>query len=173
MMKYELFVEIFQVLIVLIVLSVSKKNNFMNLSDKLSRTEVNVVKEIGEFKPEEYWSLDADLELKGNNVIPVHFVGENDKRIALASESQTDEYIKKSGKSFKCTELKEGERSRKAPFPFTTSTLQQEASKVLNFSTKKTMQLAQTLYEGVEVKGHGIIGLITYLRTDSVRVTAL
>ena len=128
-------------------------------------------KEIGEFKPEEYWSLDADLELKGNNVIPVHFVGENDKRIALASESQTDEYIKKSGKSFKCTELKEGERSRKAPFPFTTSTLQQEASKVLNFSTKKTMQLAQTLYEGVEVKGHGTIGLITYLRTDSVRVS--
>jgi DNA topoisomerase-1 len=85
-------------------------------------------KEIGDFKPEEYWSLDADLELKGNNVIPVHFVGENDKRIALTSESQTDEYIKKSGKSFKCTELKEGERSRKAPFPFTTSTLKQSAS---------------------------------------------
>lgn len=128
-------------------------------------------KEIADFKPEEYWSLDADLELKGNNVIPVHFVGENDKRIALTSEGQTDSYIKKSGRNFKCTELKEGERTRKAPFPFTTSTLQQEASKVLNFSTKKTMQLAQTLYEGVEVKGHGTIGLITYLRTDSVRVS--
>ncbi|MBO4509956.1 MAG: type I DNA topoisomerase [Lachnospiraceae bacterium] len=128
-------------------------------------------KEIADFKPEEYWSLDAELLVKGNNVIPVHFVGEKDKRVALNSESQTDSYIKKSGKSFKCTELKEGERSRKAPFPFTTSTLQQEASKVLNFSTKKTMQLAQTLYEGVEVKGHGTIGLITYLRTDSVRVS--
>ena len=128
-------------------------------------------KEIQDFKPEEYWSLDAELLVKGNNVIPVHFVGEKDKRVALNSESQTDSYIKKSGKSFKCIELKEGERSRKAPFPFTTSTLQQEASKVLNFSTKKTMQLAQTLYEGVEVKGHGTIGLITYLRTDSVRVS--
>ena len=67
-------------------------------------------------------------------------------------------------------EVKKGERVKKAPIPFTTSTMQQEASKALNFSTQKTMRLAQQLYEGVEVKGHGTIGLITYLRTDSTRI---
>ena len=72
--------------------------------------------------------------------------------------------------SFAVTEVKHGERSKKAPNPFTTSTLQQEASKVLNFSTTKTMRLAQQLYEGVDIKGHGTIGLITYLRTDSTRI---
>ena len=128
-------------------------------------------KEINEFKPQEYWSLDAELNVKGKNTVPVHFYGEGDKKISLTSEKETDKYIKKAGKVFRCTELKESEKRRKAPLPFTTSTLQQEASKVLNFSTKKTMQLAQTLYEGVDVKGHGTIGLITYLRTDSVRVS--
>ena len=128
-------------------------------------------KEINDFKPEEYWSLDAELKMKGGDVIPTHFYGEGDKKMQLTSEAQTDSYIKMSGSSFRCTEVKESEKRRKAPFPFTTSTLQQEASKVLNFSTKKTMQLAQALYEGVEVKGHGSIGLITYLRTDSVRVS--
>ena len=68
-------------------------------------------------------------------------------------------------------DIKKGERSKKAPLPFTTSTLQQEASKALNFSTQKTMRLAQQLYEGVEVKGQGTVGLITYLRTDSTRVS--
>ena len=74
------------------------------------------------------------------------------------------------GQAYTVEELKIGERIKKAPIPFTTSTLQQEASKVLNFSTQKTMRLAQQLYEGVEVKGRGTIGLITYLRTDSTRV---
>ncbi len=129
--------------------------------------------EINAFKPEEYWSLDATLAGNGKNKkgISIHFHGEGETKINLSTEAQTDGYIKKSGKSFKCSEIKETEKHRKAPFPFTTSTLQQEASKVLNFSTKKTMQLAQELYEGVEVKGHGTIGLITYLRTDSVRVS--
>ena len=67
--------------------------------------------------------------------------------------------------------MKKGERIKKAPLPFTTSTLQQEASKVLNFSTQKTMRIAQQLYEGVEIKGSGTVGLITYLRTDSTRVS--
>ena len=67
--------------------------------------------------------------------------------------------------------MKKGERSKKAPLPFTTSTLQQEASKVLNFSTQKTMRLAQQLYEGVDIKGQGTVGIITYLRTDSVRIS--
>ena len=127
-------------------------------------------KEISEFKPVEYWSLDAELT-NGKTTIPVHFHGEGDKRKELASEKETDEYIKKAGKTFICKEVKTSEKHRKAPLPFTTSTLQQEASKMLNFSTKKTMQLAQSLYEGVEIKGHGTIGLITYLRTDSVRVS--
>ncbi|MFR8297256.1 MAG: DNA topoisomerase [Hominisplanchenecus sp.] len=68
-------------------------------------------------------------------------------------------------------EVKKGERTKKAPVPFTTSTLQQEASKVLNFSTQKTMRVAQQLYEGVDIKGSGTVGLITYLRTDSTRVS--
>ena len=68
-------------------------------------------------------------------------------------------------------EVKKGERTKKAPFPFTTSTLQQEASKVLNFSTQKTMRLAQQLYEGIDIKGNGTVGVITYLRTDSTRIS--
>ncbi len=68
------------------------------------------------------------------------------------------------------SDVKKGERIKKAPLPFTTSTLQQEASKVLNFSTQKTMRLAQQLYEGVDIKGNGTVGIITYLRTDSTRV---
>ena len=132
-------------------------------------------KEINDFVPEEYWSLDAVLDTgaasKGKG-LSVHFYGRKDERIIPHSEKETDGFIKTYGKKLKCIEVKEGEKHRKAPLPFTTSTLQQEASKVLNFSTKKTMQLAQTLYEGVEVEGHGTIGLITYLRTDSIRVSA-
>ncbi|MCR4625261.1 MAG: type I DNA topoisomerase [Lachnospiraceae bacterium] len=132
-------------------------------------------KEINDFVPEEYWSLDAILDTgaasKGKG-LSVHFYGRKDERIIPHSEKETDGFIKIYGKKLKCIEVKEGEKHRKAPLPFTTSTLQQEASKVLNFSTKKTMQLAQTLYEGVEVEGHGTIGLITYLRTDSIRVSA-
>ena len=75
------------------------------------------------------------------------------------------------GAEYRVKEVKKGERLKKAPLPFTTSTLQQEASKVLNFSTQKTMRLAQQLYEGVEIKGEGTVGLITYLRTDSTRVS--
>lgn len=74
------------------------------------------------------------------------------------------------GRKFLVEEIKNGERTKKPPIPFTTSTMQQEASKALNFSTQKTMRVAQQLYEGVDVKGHGTIGLITYLRTDSTRV---
>ena len=73
--------------------------------------------------------------------------------------------------SYKITEIKNSERMRKAPLPFTTSTLQQEASKSLNFSTQKTMRIAQQLYEGVEIKGQGLVGLISYLRTDSTRIS--
>ena len=75
------------------------------------------------------------------------------------------------GERFEVLEVKKGERVKKAPLPFTTSTLQQEASKTLNFPISKTMRIAQQLYEGVDVKGQGTVGLITYLRTDSVRIS--
>ena len=75
------------------------------------------------------------------------------------------------GARFQVTDVKNGERAKKAPLPFTTSTLQQEASKVLNFSTSKTMRLAQQLYEGIDVEGQGTVGIITYLRTDSTRIS--
>ena len=90
----------------------------------------------------------------------------------IKSEAQMNELLKNLEEAkFVIKEIKKSERTRKAPLPFTTSTLQQEAAKALNYSTKKTMQLAQQLYEGIEIKGHGTLGLITYLRTDSIRVS--
>lgn len=92
--------------------------------------------------------------------------------MAVETKEQLDEILKGlENETFTVSEVKKGERSKKAPLPFTTSTLQQEASKVLNFSTQKTMRLAQQLYEGVEVKGKGTIALISYLRTDSTRIS--
>ena len=91
--------------------------------------------------------------------------------MTIRSKEELDGILRElEGASYRVEDVKQGERIKKAPIPFTTSTLQQEASKNLNFSTQKTMRLAQQLYEGVEIKGHGTIGLITYLRTDSTRV---
>lgn len=130
--------------------------------------------EINAFVPEEYWTLEANLELKGQKKpVIAKYYGEGDTKVEVKSEEQADAIIKSVKKaSFKVAEVKKGERSKKAPLPFTTSTLQQEASKVLNYSTQKTMRIAQQLYEGVEIKGHGTVGVITYLRTDSTRVSA-
>ncbi|MCR4691112.1 MAG: type I DNA topoisomerase [Lachnospiraceae bacterium] len=132
--------------------------------------------EISAFIPKEYWSLDVDLLLgsgKSKATLPVHYYGKDGKKEELSSKAQVDEIIAACRKdTFEITELKRGERVRKAPLPFTTSTLQQEASKALNFSAQKTMRLAQQLYEGVEIKGSGTVALITYLRTDSTRVSA-
>lgn len=130
-------------------------------------------KEIEEFVPQEYWSLDAAF-LAGGEKKPLiaKFYGTKEKKLAISSKEELDEIVKKlENAQFVVSELKNGERHRKAPLPFTTSTLQQEAAKVLNFSTQKTMRLAQQLYEGVDVAGHGTVGLISYLRTDSVRVS--
>ncbi len=129
--------------------------------------------EINAFIPEEYWTLDALLDVKGEKKpLCAHFYGTTQEKMSISSKEELDK-IKKELKnaSYQVTDVKKGERVKKAPLPFTTSTLQQEASKVLNFSTQKTMRLAQQLYEGVEVKGSGTIGLITYLRTDSTRVS--
>ncbi len=130
-------------------------------------------KEIDEFIPEEYWSLDASILVDGEKKpIVAKYYGTNDGKVELKDEKQVKKIIADLKKAdFKVKDITTGERSRKAPLPFTTSTLQQEASKVLNFSTSKTMRLAQQLYEGVELKGEGTVGLISYLRTDSTRVS--
>ncbi len=129
--------------------------------------------EINAFVPKEYWSLTASvLADKEKKPFQAKFYGIGDKKLAVESEAQIEEIKKEIEKeTFRVAEIKKGERQRKAPLPFTTSTLQQEASKLLNFSTQKTMRLAQQLYEGVEVKGQGTIALISYLRTDSTRIS--
>lgn len=128
--------------------------------------------EINSFIPEEYWNLDAELKLTGNKKpLNVKFYGNKDGKIVIHNRDELDGILKSlKNKSYVVDEIKKGERVKKAPIPFTTSTLQQEASKVLNFSTQKTMRLAQQLYEGIDIKGHGTVGLITYLRTDSTRI---
>lgn len=128
--------------------------------------------EINAFVPSEYWSLDAEFENSNKTKITAKFYGTENQKIEIKNEQEMQEVLTKIKDSrFSVTEIKKGERQKKAPNPFTTSTLQQEASKQLNFSTQKTMRIAQQLYEGIDVSGHGTIGLITYLRTDSVRVS--
>ena len=129
--------------------------------------------EINAFVPEEYWNLDVELLIPGDKKpFTAKFYGKKDKKMELSSEEDTLAVVEAIRNSdFVVDDIKTGERSKKAPLPFTTSTLQQEASKQLNFSTQKTMRIAQQLYEGVDVKGHGTIGLITYLRTDSTRIS--
>ena len=128
--------------------------------------------EIGAFVKEEYWTLSGDFTAEGEKK-PVNAVYYGKKKKAeLKKEADCDKVLEavKDAK-FTVTEVKEGERRKNAPLPFTTSTLQQEAAKTLNFTTQKTMRVAQQLYEGVDVKGHGTLGLITYLRTDSTRIS--
>ena len=129
--------------------------------------------EINAFIPEEYWTMDAFLDIKGEKKpLCAHFYGTPQEKITISSKKELEKIEKElKGASYIVSDVKKGERIKKAPLPFTTSTLQQEASKVLNFSTQKTMRLAQQLYEGVEIKGSGTVGLITYLRTDSTRVS--
>ena len=129
--------------------------------------------EIGAFIPEEYWTLEAGLKAAGEKKpLTAKYHGQGGHKAEIHSKEEMDALLKDlEGASWQVKEVKKGERVKKAPLPFTTSTLQQEASKVLNFSTQKTMRLAQQLYEGVELKGEGTVGLITYLRTDSTRVS--
>lgn len=125
--------------------------------------------EINAFIPEEYWTLDAALKVKGEKK---PLLAKYSTNTGISSREEMDKLVKElENASFEIIDIKKGERTKKAPLPFTTSTLQQEASKVLNFSTQKTMRLAQQLYEGVELKGQGTVGLITYLRTDSTRIS--
>ncbi|HAF26035.1 MAG TPA: type I DNA topoisomerase [Lachnospiraceae bacterium] len=129
--------------------------------------------EINAFIPKEYWTLQAEFAIPGEKKpLIASFYGTEDKKIVPESEKEVNDIIKElKGAAFSVKSVKKSERTRKQPLPFTTSTLQQEASKQLNFSTQKTMRLAQQLYEGVEIKGQGTVGLISYLRTDSTRVS--
>ena len=123
--------------------------------------------EIDAFIPKEYWTLDVFLKPKGSRKAMIAKLKEevhNRRELDVIMEDLKD-------CEYKIESIKHGERVKKAPYPFTTSTMQQDAAKVLNFATSKTMRIAQQLYEGVEVKGQGSIGIITYLRTDSVRVS--
>ena len=129
--------------------------------------------EINAFIPEEYWTLDVELKVDGEKKpIVAKYYGDKNGKVSITTREEMDALLKKiENAEYTVKEIRKGERVKKAPLPFTTSTLQQEASKVLNFSTQKTMRLAQQLYEGVDIKGEGTIGLITYLRTDSTRVS--
>ena len=129
--------------------------------------------EINAFIPEEYWTLDASFKIPGEKkLLTAKYYGTTSQKQNLTCAEDVEKVKKElEGAAYQVTDVKKGERVKKAPLPFTTSTLQQEASKVLNFSTQKTMRLAQQLYEGIDKKGNGTVGVITYLRTDSTRVS--
>ena len=129
--------------------------------------------EIDAFVAKEYWSLTGEFAVEGEKKpLIAEFYGTPDAKLELENEQQVDEIVKELKKSdLSITDIKTSGRIKKSPLPFTTSTLQQEAAKSLNFSTQKTMRIAQSLYEGMNIKGHGTIGLITYLRTDSTRIS--
>ncbi|MGO1433473.1 MAG: type I DNA topoisomerase, partial [Ruoffia tabacinasalis] len=127
--------------------------------------------EIRAFKPEEYWSIPTKFK-KGRSSFEAQFYGENGKKVELTSEEQVKGILDKleQDKEFKIVDIEEKERRRKPPKPYTTSTLQQDASNRINFRAGKTMMIAQQLYEGIAI-GKNTIGLITYMRTDSTRIS--
>ncbi|MBR2560648.1 MAG: type I DNA topoisomerase [Eubacterium sp.] len=129
--------------------------------------------EISAFIPEEYWTLDALFRVDGKKkTVKAHFYGKDGKKKTITNEEDLNGVLKDLEQAaWSVKDVKRGERVRKAPLPFTTSTLQQEASHVLNMSTSKTMQIAQQLYEGINLGRGGAVGLISYLRTDSTRIS--
>ena len=137
-----------------------------------TRLVVDRENEIRAFQPREYWSLDVTLDRVGKpGSFVAHYYGEDKKR-ELENEAQVNEILRDiEGKEFNVTNVKKSEKKRSAAPPFTTSTLQQEASRKLNMTPKRTMAIAQQLYEGVDVAGEGTLGLITYMRTDSLRLS--
>ena len=139
----------------------------MDLVDAQREEEINA------FIPEEYWTLDANLKVEGEKkILTAKFYGTEKKKMTIRSKEELEQILKEVDQAdYSVADIKKGERIKKAPVPFTTSTLQQEASKALNFATSKTMRIAQQLYEGIDIKGNGTVGIITYLRTDSTRVS--
>ena len=137
-----------------------------------TRLVVDRENEIRAFEPKEYWSLDVTLNRVGKpGSFVAHYYG-SPKKQELENEEQTLAVIRDiDGKEFTVTNVKKAEKKRSSAPPFTTSTLQQEASRKLGFTPKKTMMIAQQLYEGIDVAGEGTTGLITYMRTDSLRLS--
>ena len=129
--------------------------------------------EIEKFVPEEYWNIYADLKDKeSKKQFEARFYGKNNKKIEIHSKEEIDKILEDIEKAkYVVKEVKKGEKKRNAAPPFTTSTMQQEASRKLGFTLKKTMSVAQGLYEGVKIPEKGSVGLITYMRTDSTRIS--
>ncbi len=129
--------------------------------------------EIENFIPEEYWNIYASLRTgKSKKTFEAKFFGKDNKKLDIHSKEEIDNILKDLEKAkFIVDEVKRGEKKKNPAAPFTTSTMQQEASRKLNFALKKTMQVAQGLYEGVKIAGKGTVGLITYMRTDSTRIS--
>ena len=129
--------------------------------------------EINAFIPEEYWTLEAQMRAPGEKKsVTARFYGTAGEKKTITSKEEMEKVLADlEDARYYVEEVKKGERTKKMPVPFTTSTLQQEASKALNFATAKTMRIAQQLYEGVDIKGNGTVGVITYLRTDSTRIS--
>ena len=128
--------------------------------------------EIRAFVPEEYWTIDAKFTSVAKRVLTADFYGDETGKVKLTSEEHANSYLQRlEGASYYISSLKKGTRKKNPAPPFITSTLQQEASKKLGFRAEKTMKIAQELYEGVAVEGYGSVGLITYMRTDSLRIS--
>lgn len=129
--------------------------------------------EIEKFIPQEYWNIFAMLsDKKSNKSFSAKFYGKNSKKMELTNKAEVDKILEDiKGKKFIVNSIKKAEKKKVAAPPFTTSTMQQEASRKLGFTLKKTMSVAQGLYEGVTIPGHGSVGLITYMRTDSTRIS--
>ncbi|MCK9216577.1 MAG: type I DNA topoisomerase [Firmicutes bacterium] len=130
-------------------------------------------KEIKSFVPKEYWNLLAKLfQFKSNKLLDAKFYGKNNKKAEINSEAEMQEILQDlEDKEYIVRKVKRGEKKKNAPLPFTTSSLQIDAYKKLGFSTKKTMVIAQQLYEGLSIKGEGDVGLVSYIRTDSIRIS--
>jgi len=138
-----------------------------------TRMIVDREREIENFNPEEFWTVGAVLESSAKARFEASLVSKSGKRIKPSSETEVSKIADElKGETFIVEDVKTGEKKKYPAPPFTTSTLQQEASRKLNYTVKKTMVAAQRLYEGVQIAGHGTVGLITYMRTDSLRISA-
>lgn len=128
--------------------------------------------EIENFIPEEYWTIDAEFKDDKNKSFIAKFYGDSKGKLELKSKEDTEKILNYlNDKDYKVKEIKKGKRTKNSSAPFTTSTLQQEASKLLGYTSQKTMRIAQQLYEGIDIKGEGTVGLVSYIRTDSVRIS--
>lgn len=137
------------------------------------RLVVDRENEIRAFNSEEYWTIDAKmLAPSSKRAFSAQFTGDETGKVKITCEEQSDKYLERlENAEFTAYSVKKGVRRRQPAPPFTTSTLQQDASRKLNFQAKRTMKVAQELYEGIDVQGYGSVGLITYMRTDSLRIS--